>query len=82
MSTKRRMTWKTGIPFIILCIVIGLLVGWLADRAFATEELIPVSDNVASVGTPRQGVRKFKRTCTFRSAAEYNSAIQRSAAEP
>jgi hypothetical protein len=61
MSTKRRMTWKTGIPFIILCIIIGLLVGWLADRASATEELIPLSDSVASVDTPRQGVRKFKR---------------------
>ena len=59
MSTKRRMTWKTGIPFIILCIIIGLLVGWLADRASATEELIPLSDSVASVDTPRQGVRKF-----------------------
>ena len=32
MSTTRRMTWKTGIPFIILCMIIGLLVGWLADR--------------------------------------------------
>ena len=61
MSTTRRMTWKTGIPFIILCMIIGLLVGWLADRAAATEQLIPVSDNVASVGTPRQGVRKFRR---------------------
>jgi hypothetical protein len=60
MSTKRRMTWKTGIPFIILCMIIGLLVGWLADRASATEELMPVSD-VASVATPRQGVRRFKR---------------------
>jgi hypothetical protein len=51
MNTKRRMTWKTGIPFIILCIVIGLLVGWLADRAFATEELIPVSASSSATGS-------------------------------
>jgi hypothetical protein len=61
MSTKRRMTWRIGIPFVILCIIIGLLVGWLADRASATEQLVPVSDIASSVDTPRQGVRKFKR---------------------
>ena len=61
MSTKRRMTWKTGIPFIVLCIIIGLLVGWLADRVSATERLVPVSDIASFVVTPRQGVRKFKR---------------------
>jgi hypothetical protein len=29
---QRRMTWRTGIPFIVVCLLIGWLVGELIDR--------------------------------------------------
>ncbi len=32
---QRRMTWQTGIPFILGCLVIGWLVGELIDRNVA-----------------------------------------------
>lgn len=32
---QRRMTWRTGIPFIIVCLAIGWLVGELIDRTVA-----------------------------------------------
>jgi hypothetical protein len=32
---RRRMTWRTGIPFILGCLVIGWVVGELIDRTVA-----------------------------------------------
>ena len=31
-TTKRRMTWRTGIPFILACALVGFLVGWVINH--------------------------------------------------
>ena len=32
---QRRMTWRTGIPFLVVCMLIGWFVGALIDRTVA-----------------------------------------------
>jgi hypothetical protein len=66
---KRRMGWKIGILFVVLCIVIGLLAGWVISRADGAEGdraarvPAPICDSggcTSRVTTARMGVRKFK----------------------
>jgi len=58
-AIKKGLTWKTGILFVLLCVIIGSLVGVIADKASA---MCPdgQSSCTGTVHTPREGVRKFK----------------------
>jgi hypothetical protein len=33
---ERSRNWRWGIPFVVVCILAGGLVGWGIDKAFAT----------------------------------------------
>ncbi len=34
---ERRMGWRMGVPFVLVCLVIGALVGMVADKVSGAE---------------------------------------------
>lgn len=72
MATRRHLTWKTGPIFIVLCLIVGLALGFVIDEATSAPpspdrvtHARPLCNselrcNTSKVRTAKQGKRKFK----------------------
>lgn len=56
----KNMTWRTGIIFVIVCIIVGYLIGLVATKASAMPAPTCNSGCSSQVHTKREGVRKYR----------------------